>query len=128
MGLLPNLRARLEEAFKEHAEDWRPGGAAPAHPGFDAEPVREQAAAPAAAPSPSPRPSAAPFAATSRPPAAPARGNAAHPVARGNAALSPASLAARLRSPHALREAFVVKEILDLPVGLRPLRGRRVRS
>ncbi|MDP6604519.1 MAG: hypothetical protein QGG17_10030 [Rhodospirillales bacterium] len=41
----------------------------------------------------------------------------------GEMALS-ARLRARLRTPHSLREAFVVKEILDRPVGMRRGRNR----
>lgn len=121
MGLLPNFRARLKEALGERLEEWRPGGKVPEEPSstgpraaFVADP--EPAAEPA--PRPSPRYAAdAPWTA----PAAPASRDRADAGSR-------AALLARLRGPDALREAFVVKEILDRPVGLRPPRGRGIQS
>ena len=116
MRLLPNFRARLKEALGGRLEEWRPGGeraeAAPSQ--------REVHAEPAAEPYPRPPPRHA----------AAASWTAAAPPAPGDeaAAGSRASLLARLRHPDSLREAFVVKEILDRPVGLRPPRGRDVRS
>ena len=122
MGLLPNFRARLKEALGERLEEWRPGGergeAAPshreAHAAFVADP--EPAAEPAS------RPSSRRYATDSWTAPAP-------PTSRDEAASgSRAALLARLRNPDSLREAFVVKEILDRPVGLRPQRGRGIRS
>ena len=121
MRLLPGFRARFKEALGERLEEWRPGGKERAAPpdwqsdaafAADPEPVTE----------PAPRPSsryaeAAPWAA----PAAPASRDEADAGSR-------AALLARLRGPHALREAFIVKEILDRPVGLRPPRGRGIQS
>ena len=122
MRLLPNFRARLKEALGGRLEVWRPGGekveAAPsqreARAAFVADP--EPAAEPAFRPSPSRYATdywTAPASPTSRDEAA---------------AGSRASLLARLRNPDSLREAFVVKEILDRPVGLRPPRGRGIRD
>ena len=119
MSLLPNLRARLKGAFEEHAAEWRPGGTP--HPAAAArdigaeflpdEEVRREAAS-----RPAPRPAAV-------------RPSPAASVRSADAPTRPqAKLAARLRSPGALREAFVVKEILDRPVGLRPMRGLGVRG
>ena len=117
MKLLPNLRARLEKAFGQHADAWRPGETPPASSGDwgpDAEsPPREDADREGAR-RPAPRASVAPPAAAAT---SGAPGASLH-----------ASLLARLRSPDALREAFVVKEILDRPVGLRPPRGRGIRG
>lgn len=116
MRLLPNFRARLKEALGGRLEEWRPGGerteTAPSQ--------RDAYAEPAAEPSPRPPPRYA---------AADPWSAAAPPAPRDAAAAgSRAALLARLRHPDSLREAFVVKEILDRPVGLRPLRGRSVRS
>ena len=118
MRLLPNFRARLKEALGERLDEWRPGGKAQAAPS-----EREASAAFIADPEPAAEP-----ASRSRP-----RYEAAAPwsapAPRDEAAAgSRAALLARLRDPDALREAFVVKEILDRPVGLRPLRGRGIRD
>ncbi len=125
MSLLPNFRARLKEALGERLEEWRPG--VPGHAEAsewdasedfvaDPEPAREPA------PRPASRYSAdAPWAA----PVSDA------PTSRDAAVAAPgsrAALLARLRAPDALREAFVVKEILDRPVSLRPLRGPGIRG
>ena len=121
MRLLPNFRARLKEALGERLEEWRPGGKVPEAPlggGSGAASVTdpEPAAAPASRPSPS-RYATDPWTVP------------ASPASRDDAAAgSRASLLARLRNPDSLREAFVVKEILDRPVGLRPPRGRGVRG
>lgn len=121
MRLLPNFRARLKEALGERLDEWRPGGTAPEAPlrgGPDAEFVADPE--PAAEPASRSRfrhEAAAPWAAP--PPPAPR-----DEAAKG----SRAALLARLRGPDALREAFVVKEILDRPVGLRPPRGRGIRG
>jgi len=119
--LLPNFRARLKEALGERLEEWHPGRKVPEAPlggssgaSFVADP--EAAAEPASRPSPSR------YATDSW--TAPAS-----PTSRDEAAAgSHASLLARLRNPDSLREAFVVKEILDRPVGLRPSRGRNIRG
>lgn len=120
MSLLSNLRTRLNEALEGHAAEWRPGG--------------DPRAAPAA------RETGAAFVADSGPATEPApRSPSRHAAEAWPAPVPPASreesvegsrasLLARLRSPHALREAFVVKEILDRPVGLRPPRGRGIRG
>ena len=121
MRLLPNFRARLKEALGERLEEWRPGGKAPEVPlrgGPGAEFVADPDRATEATARTSSRYAAdAPWAA----PASPAPRDEA-------AAGSRAALLARLRGPDALREAFVVKEILDRPVGLRPPRGRGIRG
>ena len=121
MRLLPGFRARLKEAFGERLEEWRPGGKARAAPpdwqsdaafAADSEPVTE----------PAPRPSSRYAEAT--PWTAPVAPTSRDEVVKG----SRAALLARLRGPDALREAFIVKEILDRPVGLRPPRGRGIRG
>ena len=124
MRLLPNFRARLEKALGERLDEWRPGGTAP-----DAPSDRESDAAfvadaePAADAEPVSRPSSRPGATDYR--SAPA----SPPSSRGETdAGSRAALLARLRGPDALREAFVVKEILDRPVSLRSRRGRGIPS
>ena len=112
MSLLSNLRTRLNEALEGHAAEWRPGGdprAAPTARETGAEFRPDENTSPESAPRPK--------RATPSPPSPPA--TAAWPID---------SLLARLRSPHALREAFVVKEILDRPVALRPPRGRGIRG
>ena len=121
MSLRPSFRARLKEAFEQHADGWRPGGPAQSSPS-----EREARAAFVADPE---------SAAESTSRRAPGQAAAARPQStatapRDEAAAegSRASRLARLRSPDALREAFVVKEILDRPVGLRPLRGRGIRG
>lgn len=122
MRLLPNFRARLKEAFERHLDEWRPGGeraeAAPSQ--------REARAAFVADPEPAAEPS--PLSPTRHAAADPWAAAASRAPGDGAAAGSRVALLARLRNPDSLREAFVVKEILDLPVGLRPLRGRGVRS
>ena len=116
MRLLPNFRARLKEALGGRLEEWRPGGekveAAPSQREAHAEPAAEPASRP------SPNRYATDYW------TAPASHTSRDEAATG----SRSSLLARLRHPDSLREAFVVKEILDRPVGLRPLRGRGVRS
>ena len=121
MRLLPSFRARLKEAFGERLEEWRPGGKARDAPS-DWRPDAAFVADPEPAAEPAPRPS--PGYAGAPPWTAPAA-----PASRDGAdAGSRAALLARLRGPDALREAFIVKEILDRPVGLRPPRGRGIRG
>ena len=122
MGLLPNFRARLKEALGERLEEWRPGGEAQA-----ASSARETGAEFVADPEPAPAP--APRSPPRRAAAAAWTVPAPTPTPREKAiAGSRAALLARLRAPDALREAFVVKEILDRPVSLRPPRGRGIGS
>ena len=121
MRLLPNFRARLKAGLEQHADEWRPGGPAQSSPS-----EREAGAAFVADPelgaeSTSRRPPR--HAAAARPPSTPSA-----PRDEEAAEGSRAALLARLRSPDSLREAFVVKEILDRPVGLRPARGRGIQG
>ena len=119
MGWLDRLREGLEEALaaeqaaalREEAET-RPRPPAPeaeTPPPDDDDPWPPPRAA---APGPAPRPSPA------APVTAPAE-VAPEPVGEAERRRT---LLARLRDPGALRDAFVVKEILDRPLGLR--RGR----
>ena len=120
MSPLSNLRSRLKAAFQEHSAEWRPGGmeqAAPSDREADAAFVADPGPAAASAPRPPPRHATAAW----PPPTPPAPRDEASEGSR-------ASLLARLRSPAALREAFVIKEILDRPVGLRLPRGRGLRG
>ena len=103
-------------------DPWPPPGAAPA-PAPRRPPADDPWPPPGAAPAPAPRrppaddpwppPGAAPASAPRRPPAGPVGEKERR-----------RSLPARLRDPGVLREAFVVKEILDRPLGLRPVRDR----
>lgn len=121
MRLLPSFRARLKETLGERLEEWRPGGKAQAA-SPDWQPDATFVADPEPAAEPAARPSSRRYA--TDPWTAPAP-----PTPRdGAAAGSRAALLARLRGPDALREAFVVKEILDRPVGLRPPHGRGIRG
>ena len=121
MRPLPNFRARLKEALGERLDEWRPGGKAQ---GGSSD--REASAAFVADPEPAAEStSRRPYghAAAAWPPPIPSA-----PRDEEAAKGSRAALLARLRDPDSLREAFVVKEILDRPVGLRPARGRGIRG
>ena len=120
MRLLPNFRARLKESLGERLEEWRPGGKA------HAASSEQGASAFVADPEPAAEPAAR---SSSRRYATDYWTAPASPAPRDEAAAgSRAALLARLRGPDALREAFIVKEILDRPVGLRSPRGRGIRG
>ena len=121
MRLLPGFRARFKEALGERLEEWRPGGKVPEEP-LSTGPHATFVADPEPGAEPASRPSRR-YAADA-PWTAPAAPTSRDEVVKG----SRAALLARLRGPDALREAFVVKEILDRPVGLRPPRGRGIQS
>ena len=127
MGWLDRLREGLEEALAaEQAALREEAGTRPRPiPADDARPPSEAAPGPAPRRPPAddawPPPEAAPRP-RRRPPAGPvaaSEGGAPEPVGEKERRRS---LPARLRDPGVLREAFVVKEILDRPLGLR--RGR----
>ena len=122
MSLLDQVRARLREAVAEYEAELRPGGApheprtaqdedADFPPDADFAPEAKLAPGTMRGPTVRPPPLRSALAAAEPEPAAP------------GARTRRGALIARLRSPHALREAFVVKEILDRPVGLRRTRG-----
>ena len=128
MGWLDRLREGLEEALAaEQAALREEAGTRPRPiPADDARPPSEAAPGPASRPpladDPWPPSKAPPASAHRRPPAGPvaaSEGGAPEPVGEKERRRS---LPARLRDPGVLREAFVVKEILDRPLGLR--RGR----
>ena len=120
MRLLPGFRSRLKEALGERLEEWRPGGKEGETPG-DWRARAEFVSDTEPDPEPAPRTSARRATDSWHAPASPP---ARDEAARG----SRAALLARLRGPDALREAFIVKEILDRPVSLRPARGRGFRG
>ena len=117
MGWLDRLREGLEEALAaEQAAALREEAGTrprPPEPGAETPPPDDDPwPPPKAAPDPAPRPSPAePVAAVAE--------RAPEPVGEAERRRS---LLARLRDPGAFRDAFVMKEILDRPLGLR--RGR----
>ena len=125
MGWLDRLREGLEEALAaEQAAALREdAGAAPRPPAPEEEAWRSADAAPRPAEEPWPPPDAAPGPSRRRPPPSADGGASADgaplPAAAGERRRS---LPARLRDPGVLRDAFVMKEILDRPISLR--RGR----
>ena len=139
MGWLDRLREGLEEALAaEQAALREEAGTRPRPiPADDARPPSEAAPGPAHRPpladDPWPPSEAPPASAHRRPPAddpwpppgaAPASAHRRPPAGPVGEKERRRSLPARLRDPGVLREAFVVKEILDRPLGLRPVRDR----
>ena len=114
MGLLDRLREGLEEALAEPVEAFRYDAGTPAPRAVPEAPERD-ARPPAGT---RVRPEAGTGPAVRSAPAAPER---KAPVARDRRHV----LLSRLHDPGALREAFVIKEILDRPVGLRRMRDRK---
>ena len=107
----PRPPGPAEEAPPPAGEAWPPSEAAPG-------PTRRPSPADDAWPPPRAAPGSAPLAAAGRAGAA-SGGGAPEPAGENERRRS---LPARLRDPGVLREAFVMKEILDRPIGLR--RGR----
>ena len=110
--------ARKPEAVEEADAGWEPGPAREREPVAAWKPAAERTAAPPVSRTPG-APYRAPGATyRAPPPSAPA----SSPPRPSSELLLPERVRARLHGQDALREAFVMKELLDRPLGLR--RGR----
>ena len=110
--------ARKPEAVEEADAGWEPGPAREREPATRWKPAPERTPAPPVSRTPG-TPYRAPEATyRAPPPSAPA----SSPPRPSSESLLPERVRARLRGQDALREAFVMKELLDRPLGLR--RGR----